>query len=144
MAISLNDLDLPSGDFLSADEKDRMWKNQEPFFITGGEPKVINTAEPVKKDGTQNFQTIYEIIVRDPETGEEQERLLGLGHSRRREALVIAAVQATDKIGPCYLDQLPPSRPGYNGAWTINGQKNQALAGAAGKAKGGDVPWEDA
>lgn len=145
MAISLNDLDLPSGDFLDKDEKHRIWQNQEPFFLTGGEPKVINGAEPMK-DGRENFQTIYEIIIRDPATGDEQERLLGLGHTRRREALAIAAVQATDKIGPCYLDQLPPAKPGFNGAWTINGQKNPALAsnGGGAKGKGGDaVPWDD-
>lgn len=145
MAISLNDIDLPSGDFLSADEKERMRSNQEPFFLTGGEPKTLNSAQPVKDNGEQNFQTIYQIIVRDPSSGEEQERLLGLGHSRRREALAVAAVQASDKIGPCYLDKLPPSRPGISGAWVITGTKNPQLAPAtAGKGKGADVPWEDA
>jgi hypothetical protein len=143
MAISLNDIDLPSGDFLSKDEKERIWKNQESFYITGGEPKVVNNAEPVK-DGRENFQTIFALLVKDPETGEAQERLMGLGHTRRREALAIAAVQASDMIGPCYLDQLPPSKPGFNGAWTISGEKNPNLATKAqAKGKGADVPWDD-
>jgi hypothetical protein len=148
VAISLDSIDLPSGDFLSKEEKERIRANQEAFFIRGGEPKVLNSAEPVKANGEQNYQTVYTLAIRDPETGEETERLMGLGHSRKREALCIAAVQCSDPqgIGPCYLDQLPPSKPGWSGVWVINGQKNPALAGAKAstKAKGGDaVPWDD-
>jgi hypothetical protein len=139
MAIGFDQLNVPSGDFLSREEKERMWENQQSFFITGGEPKSPSN---FPGDGP-DFQTLFHVIVKDPETKEQQDRILAFGHTRGRENLCIAAVQAGDSIGPCYFHKGVAS-PGKNAPWMIKGEKDPtAKATAAKSGTGADVPWDD-
>jgi hypothetical protein len=134
VAIKIDDLDLPSGEFLSPDEKERICVNGEPFFLRGGEPKAPGF------EGKE--QTIFQVVLRDPGTGEEQERLLAFGHTRKREALCVAAVQADDDIGPCYLHK-GTAEPGKNPPWIISGEKPAKTSAKPGGKGKGSVPWED-
>jgi hypothetical protein len=119
--------DAPTGgDFLTKDDKERMYVGQIAFAIIGARPKV---------DTTFGDQTHYIVRLADDKT---TDRTLAFSHNSYREGTAQAAQTIIDAgngpVGPCYLRKFK-TKIG-NEAWEISGEplENKPAASAAAPA----------
>ena|SRR5690606_16048155 len=112
--VSWNDIvkNAPTGgDFLKADEKERLYSEQEAFAIIGARPRV---------DTTFGDQTHFIVrLASDKNT----DRTLAFAHNTYREGVAqqcVQAIEAGEAVGPCYLRKFRTKMG--NDAWEISGE----------------------